>query len=199
MQAVGIGAECIQDQQGRSLCQLSSGMAEGSSQALEPLAVPEGTKLASWLGAIDAVVVMESTLPNVFALAHKSGVRSKIIFLNLEWSDPHQVSWPASPRPSSLPLSDHPPSDHPPGPSWQLSELGKSIPGLLLAVKGGAAMQLLSAELDKLGSQIKLHLVPWSISDPVAPRPSIAHNKPSNALVLTCLCAGGFPSRFPIK
>ena len=94
-----MGAECIQDQQGRSLCQQSSGMAEGSSQTLEPHAVREGTKLESWLGTIDAIVVMESALTNVFSLAHKRGVRSKIIFLNLEWSDPRQVSLVAHPIP----------------------------------------------------------------------------------------------------
>jgi hypothetical protein len=130
-----MGAECIQDQQGRSLCQLSSGMPEGSSQTLEPHAVREGTKLESWLGTIDAIVVMESALPNVFSLAHKRGVRSKIIFLNLEWSDPRQVSLVAFPLPRSFSPSNLSPLLSVPSPS-----------DLIETERGPSHMCILSAE-----------------------------------------------------
>ena len=79
------------EQNGNRFCPTSEPMDAQDSEILRPYAIHAGTSLQEWMKGLDALVVIESALMNVFLLAKSLGVKKCVLILNMDWSDPNQV------------------------------------------------------------------------------------------------------------
>ncbi|KAJ1491344.1 hypothetical protein T484DRAFT_1882890 [Baffinella frigidus] len=139
--ALAQATPCVTDKAGRRFCTGAEPLSTNDSALLGPIAAPEGTEVAAWLAQLDTLVVFESPLKSVFRAAHAAGVHSKVLVLNVDWTDPAQVI-----------------------------ALALATPGVSLWVKGHATLTHLAPRINPPTARrpaIPLLLVPWSIPDAV--------------------------------
>ena len=82
--------KCLEEN-GQSFCSTSERISSEDSQILQPYLTHAGIRIEDWMKGLDAVVVLETALLNVFLLARSLKINKCILVLNLDWSDPSQV------------------------------------------------------------------------------------------------------------
>ena len=88
---VGTGKKCMERKYGDGssvqFCATADALQDGDSSIFPGHMVPPGTDVRQWLRTIDVLVVFESALRSVFAMAHKLGVQRKVLVVNVDWID----------------------------------------------------------------------------------------------------------------
>jgi hypothetical protein len=82
--------ECLEEN-GQRFCSTSERISSEDSQILQPYLSHEGIRIEDWMNDLDAIVVLETALLNVFLLAKSLKIKKSVLVLNMDWTDPSQV------------------------------------------------------------------------------------------------------------